>query len=84
MTTILRAVLGGAIAMLASQSPVFAQTTPGSGEVNVYTTREPGLIQPLLDAFTEGDRHQGQRDLHRERPRRARRGGRRRTRRPTS
>ncbi len=28
--------------------PAFAQ----GGEVNVYTTREPGLIQPLLDAFT--------------------------------
>ena len=25
----------------------------GSGEVNLYTTREPGLIQPLLDAFTD-------------------------------
>ncbi len=24
----------------------------GGGEVNLYTTREPGLIQPLLDAFT--------------------------------
>lgn len=24
-----------------------------SAEVNIYTTREPGLIQPLLDAFTE-------------------------------
>ena len=24
-----------------------------SGEVNLYTTREPGLIQPLLDAFTD-------------------------------
>ena len=23
------------------------------GEVNLYTTREPGLIQPLLDAFTK-------------------------------
>src|SRR5690606_15282638 len=23
-----------------------------SGEVNLYTTREPGLIQPLLEAFT--------------------------------
>jgi iron(III) transport system substrate-binding protein len=21
-------------------------------EVNIYTTREPGLIQPILDAFT--------------------------------
>ncbi|SHE95973.1 iron(III) transport system substrate-binding protein [Kaistia soli DSM 19436] len=27
--------------------PAFAD-----GEVNVYTTREPGLIQPLLDSFT--------------------------------
>lgn len=24
----------------------------GAAEVNLYTTREPGLIQPLLDAFT--------------------------------
>src|SRR5574344_2024339 len=23
-----------------------------AGEVNLYTTREPGLVQPLLDAFT--------------------------------
>src|SRR5690606_4700452 len=31
-----------------------ADTAAGSsGEVNLYTTREPGLIQPLLDAFTE-------------------------------
>jgi iron(III) transport system substrate-binding protein len=28
--------------------PAFAQ-----GEVNIYTTREPGLIQPLLDTFTK-------------------------------
>lgn len=49
MTTLLRALLGGAIALLASQSPVFAQ----NGEVNVYTTREPGLIQPLFDAFMQ-------------------------------
>ena len=27
--------------------------TAGSGELNLYTTREPGLIQPLLDAFTQ-------------------------------
>ncbi|WP_299358902.1 Fe(3+) ABC transporter substrate-binding protein [uncultured Paracoccus sp.] len=25
----------------------------GAAEVNLYTTREPGLIQPLLDAYTE-------------------------------
>lgn len=24
-----------------------------AGEVNLYTTREPGLVQPLLDAFTQ-------------------------------
>jgi hypothetical protein len=30
-------------------SPVLAQ----SGEVNIYSYREPGLIQPLLDRFTE-------------------------------
>ena len=30
-------------------APAFAQ----SGEVNVYTTREPGLIQPLLDTFSK-------------------------------
>jgi iron(III) transport system substrate-binding protein len=30
-----------------------AAATPGAaGAVNLYTTREPGLIQPLLDAFT--------------------------------
>ena len=29
-------------------TPAFAD-----GEVNIYTTREPGLIQPLLDAFTK-------------------------------
>jgi iron(III) transport system substrate-binding protein len=27
-------------------------TAPAIADVNVYTTREPGLIQPLLDAFT--------------------------------
>lgn len=29
-----------------------AQAGPTPGEVNLYTTREPGLVQPLLDAFT--------------------------------
>lgn len=37
----------GLLAGLAA--PAFAQ----SGEVNVYSYREPGLIQPLLDMFTE-------------------------------
>ncbi len=35
--------------VVSAQSAV-AQT--GSQEVNLYTTREPGLMQPLLDAFT--------------------------------
>jgi iron(III) transport system substrate-binding protein len=34
------------IMVLASAVPALAQ------EVNIYTTREPGLIQPILDAFT--------------------------------
>ena len=29
-----------------------AATAAAAGEVNLYTTREPGLVQPLLDAFT--------------------------------
>ncbi|MDO5505653.1 MAG: Fe(3+) ABC transporter substrate-binding protein [Pseudoxanthomonas suwonensis] len=29
-----------------------ADAAVAAGEVNLYTTREPGLIQPLLDAFT--------------------------------
>jgi iron(III) transport system substrate-binding protein len=37
-----------AAATIFAASAVFAQ----SGEVNVYTTREPGLIQPLLDTFS--------------------------------
>jgi iron(III) transport system substrate-binding protein len=36
-------------AALLAVAPASAQ----EGEVNVYTTREPGLIQPLFDAFTE-------------------------------
>lgn len=41
--------LAGAAAILASAfvAPAFA------AEVNVYTTREPGLIKPLLDAYAE-------------------------------
>ena len=35
-------------AMLAVMPPA-----AGAQEVNLYTTREPGLIQPLLDAFTK-------------------------------
>ncbi len=37
-----------ALGMAAMISPARA-----AGEVNLYTTREPGLIQPLLNSFTE-------------------------------
>jgi iron(III) transport system substrate-binding protein len=33
---------------------VFASSTPlAAQELNLYTTREPGLIKPLMDAFTQ-------------------------------
>lgn len=45
------ALLGGTLALgsasLLPSAPAFA-----TGEVNLYTTREPGLIQPLLVSFT--------------------------------
>ena len=47
MTHPARAVCG-ALALLAAA----AHTPAGAAEVNVYTTREPGLIRPLLDAYT--------------------------------
>lgn len=53
-----RAVFAAACAALllaacgSEQAPAGAAATPAVGEVNLYTTREPGLIQPLLDAFT--------------------------------
>jgi iron(III) transport system substrate-binding protein len=40
------ALFAGFFASIAT--PAFAD-----GEVNIYTTREPGLIQPLLDAFSK-------------------------------
>ena len=39
----------GALAFLA----VATQTPADAAEVNVYTTREPGLIRPLLDAYSK-------------------------------
>ena len=32
---------------------LFAAAPASAQEVNLYTTREPGLIKPLLDAFTK-------------------------------
>ena len=34
-----------------SQAPAVSPAPRAAAEVNLYTTREPGLIQPLLDAF---------------------------------
>ena len=42
--------LRAAILALAVAAPAAASA---ADEVNLYTTREPGLIQPLLDAFTK-------------------------------
>lgn len=44
--TFLVATLAGAVAVSSAVPPAVAQ------ELNLYTTREPGLIQPLLDGFT--------------------------------
>lgn len=41
----------GLIALLASVSAL--PLTASADELNIYTTREPGLVQPLLDAFTQ-------------------------------
>ena len=41
---ILRSALFGSTALLAGASGVLA------AEVNIYTSREPALVQPLLDA----------------------------------
>ncbi len=50
-------ILPGMLLLLAAcakqeESPAPAADAVAAGEVNLYTTREPGLIQPLLDAFT--------------------------------
>lgn len=43
------ALMGGAVAISAATTGAAVL----ADEVNIYTTREPGLIQPLLDAYTE-------------------------------
>ena len=50
MLSLTRLIQGAAAATLLATTalPAFA-----AGEVNVYTTREPGLIQPLLDTFSK-------------------------------
>lgn len=43
------ALMGGAVAISAASTGAAVL----ADEVNIYTTREPALIQPLLDAYTE-------------------------------
>lgn len=38
---------------LALMAATFLASAANANEVNIYTTREPGLIQPLLDAYKE-------------------------------
>ncbi|GAA4531512.1 extracellular solute-binding protein [Chelativorans composti] len=40
------------VTLLSAASMLAAANAAPAAEVNIYTTREPGLIQPLLDAFT--------------------------------
>ena len=40
-------------AMAAAAAAVIAAAPASAQELNLYTTREPGLIQPLIDAFTK-------------------------------
>ena len=47
MSRTMKSLLCGAAFGLPALTPALAE------ELNLYTTREPGLIQPLLDAFTE-------------------------------
>ncbi|MDI9682937.1 iron ABC transporter substrate-binding protein, partial [Burkholderia cenocepacia] len=42
--------LAGALALAAA---AFAPLAQAAEEVSLYTTREPKLIQPLIDAFTK-------------------------------
>lgn len=46
MTPFLKAASTTGLLALGAAAPAFAQ------EVSIYTTREPGLIQPILDAFS--------------------------------
>jgi iron(III) transport system substrate-binding protein len=50
MPSLTRLIQGAATAALLATSTLSAYA---AGEVNVYTTREPGLIQPLLDTFSK-------------------------------
>lgn len=44
-------------AAFAAFSALATTAASAAEEINLYTTREPALIQPLLDAFTQA--HQG-------------------------
>lgn len=42
-----------ALVAICAATVSLANTAMAAGEVNLYTTREPALIQPLIDAFTK-------------------------------
>jgi len=57
MRFFVRSAVRSGVLALAAALPIagtlpIAATGASAAEVNVYTTREPGLIQPLFDAFT--------------------------------
>ena len=45
--------LNSLLRVLAGRAAAFAVQAQAAEEVSLYTTREPKLIQPLLDAFTK-------------------------------
>jgi iron(III) transport system substrate-binding protein len=48
-----RTLAGLGAAFLACAAPVFAAPASAQPSLNVYTTREPGLLQPLVESFTK-------------------------------
>jgi iron(III) transport system substrate-binding protein len=48
-----RSLVRSLTATLLGAATLAAATAASAQEVNLYTTREPGLIQPLMDAFTK-------------------------------
>ena len=55
-----------AFALLSSAFAASIANAANLGEVNVYSYRQPYLIDPLFKEFTDETGNQGQRDLRRE------------------
>ena len=52
MSTVSRARRARTLACIALPPPAGSPHRPAADEVTLYTTREPGLIQPLITAFS--------------------------------